>query len=315
VASLRRLVDHLGSAAAWVGERVRPARAAGKLARFVLFGFLLGHVLLLAVVLLSSAVLLKVNPRHTALMLWRRVTANVHAQPIRFSPLAQIPRTTRDMVVRLEDGHFWTHPGIHLGAIRDAYRINRNIGYALYGGSTITQQLARNLFLTPRKTYFRKYVEALTALGMELVLPKTRILELYLNVIEWGTGTFGIRAAAARYYNVAPSSLSLDQQRRLVAVLPNPLRYSPFTLLANRQLAIRYHYLVARFPDAGAGEETAAAEPTAIAPPEPAGEPVEEDEQATPPAGEPSAGLRMDVTAPPAAESAPEPAPAETPVP
>jgi monofunctional biosynthetic peptidoglycan transglycosylase len=314
VPSPRRLAGQLSAAAAWVGDRVRPARAACRLARFALLGFLLGHVLLLMVVLLSSLVLLKANPRHTALMLWRRVTEGVHAQPIRFTPLAQIPRTTRDMVVRLEDGHFWTHPGINLGAIRDAYRINQNIGYALYGGSTITQQLARNLFLTPRKTYFRKYVEALTALGMELVLPKTRIIELYLNVIEWGKGTFGIRAAAARYYGVAPPSLSLDQQRRLVAVLPSPLRYNPFTLLANRQLAIRYDYLVARFPDAASGAG-AAAPPEADVPPAPAGEPAGEDDEAPPLAEEPATGLRMDPTAPPAAESAPEPAPAEAPVP
>lgn len=295
---------------------MRPARAAGKLARFALLGFLLGHVLLLAIVLLSSLVLLKANPRHTALMLWRRVTAGVHAQPIRFTPLAQIPRTARDMVVRLEDGHFWTHPGIRLGAIRDAYRVNRSIGYALYGGSTITQQLARNLFLTPRKTYFRKYVEALVALGMELVLPKARILELYLNVIEWGKGTFGIRAAAARYYGVAPSSLGLDQQRRLVAMLPNPLRYDPSTLLANRQLAIRYSYLVARFADPGSAAETASAEEAKdITPPAPAGEPLEDDEQAPPETAEPATGLRVDPTAAPAAESAGELDPAAAPAP
>jgi len=303
--------DRLRRAASWVGERVRPARAAGKLARFALLGCLLGHVLLLAVVLPSSLVLLKANPRHTALMLWRRVTAGVHAPAIRFTPLAQIPRATRDMVVRLEDGHFWTHPGIRFGAIRDAYLINRNIGYALYGGSTITQQLARNLFLTPRKTYFRKYVEALTALAMELVLPKARILELYLNVIEWGRGTFGIRAAAARYYDVPPSSLALDQQRRLVALLPNPLRYDPFTLLANRQLAIRYDYLVARFPDAASEAGAAAAGAAVDVPPAPAGEPVEEDDAVPAAAAEPAAGLRMDPTARPAAESAGEPSPAE----
>ena len=251
----------------------RPARAALKLARFALWGFVFGHVLLAGVVLSSSLILLKTDPRHTALMLWRRATAGVRSEAIRFTPLAEIPRPARDMVVRLEDGHFWTHPGIRLGAIRDAYLVNRNIGYALYGGSTITQQLARNLFLTPRKTYFRKYLEALSALGVDLVLPKTRILELYLNVIEWGEGTFGITAAAARYYGVRPSALRLDQQRRLIAVLPNPVRYSPFTLLGNHQLAARYAYLVTRFADAA---PAVPAITTTDEPPPPAGEPAED---------------------------------------
>ncbi len=304
-----RLTDRLRSGAAWIGERVRPARAAGKLARFALHAFILGHVILIAVVLLSSLVLLKVNPRHTALMLWRRVTAGVHAPAIRFTPLRDIPRPARDMVVRLEDGHFWTHPGIRLGAIRDAYLINRNIGYALYGGSTITQQLARNLFLTPRKTYFRKYLEAITAIGMDFVLPKTRILELYLNVIEWGRGTFGIGAASARYYGVPPSALGLDQQRRLIAVLPNPLRYDPFTLLGSHQLATRYAYLVTRFTGTGgtvAAESAAGAATPVDEPPAPAGEPVEDGDVTVEaePSVEPAPGLRADPTAAPAAESA-----------
>ncbi len=259
--------------AARIAGLIRPRRAAGKLARFALWGFVLGHVLLAVVVLSSSLVLLKATPRHTALMLWRRVTAGIRSEAIRPTPLAQIPRPARDMVVRLEDGNFWTHPGIRLGAIRDAYLVNRNIGYALYGGSTITQQLARNLFLTPRKAYFRKYLEAIAALCMDLVLPKARLLELYLNVIEWGKGTFGITAAAARYYGVRPSGLGLDQQRRLIAMLSNPVRFSPFTLLDNRQLAARYQYLVGRFPDAAPAVPSDA---VADEPPPPAGEPVED---------------------------------------
>jgi monofunctional biosynthetic peptidoglycan transglycosylase len=220
------------------------------------------------------------------------------------------------MVVRLEDGHFWTHPGIRLGAIRDAYRVNRDIGYALYGGSTITQQLTRNLFLTPRKAYFRKYLEAIAALCVDLVLPKARILELYLNVIEWGKGTFGIGAASARYFGVTPSALGLDQQRRLIAVLPNPLHYDVSTLLGNRQLAIRYEYLLTRFP---AAAPTVDAEASVDEPPAPAGEPVEEGDGAAEAeqSGEPAAGLRADPTAAPAADSAGQPtaAPAGTPAP
>jgi monofunctional biosynthetic peptidoglycan transglycosylase len=301
-----RLIDHVRAAAAGIGECARPGRALGKLAGYALRGLLFAHAALLAVVLLSSLVLLKVNPRHTALMLWRRLTAGVSAPPIQFTPLAEIPRPAREMVVRLEDWHFWTHPGIDLGAIRDAYRINRNLGYALYGGSTITQQLARNLFLTPRKTYFRKYLEVIAALGMDLVLPKTRILELYLNVIEWGRGTFGIRAAAARSYGVPPSRLGLDQQRRLIAVLPNPLRYNVSTLLGSRQLAIRYAYLVANYPAPGDAPAPAGPLEPSSEPPPAAGEPLDAEAAETDAASgaQPAAGLRLDPTAAPAAESA-----------
>ena len=296
--------DKVRRGVARLAALIRPRRAAGKLARFALWGFVLGNALLAVVVLSSSLVLLKVTPRYTALMVWRRVTAGVRSESIRATPFAQIPRPARDMVVRLEDGHFWTHPGIRLGAIRDAYRVNRDIGYALYGGSTITQQLARNLFLTPRKAYFRKYLEAVAALCVDLVLPKARILELYLNVIEWGRGTFGITAAAARYYGVRPSALGLDQQRRLIAVLPNPVRYNPSTLLGSRQLAARYQYLVGRFPDAAPVVPAAS---TTDEPPPPAGEPVEDplDESVDEPAAPAADSLPAAGTAGAAAPAAP----------
>jgi monofunctional biosynthetic peptidoglycan transglycosylase len=253
----------------------RPLRSLGALARFALWGVLAAHVLLAAGVLAAGLALLKTNPRITALMAWREVTAGVKPTPLRWVPLASVPRPARDMVVRLEDRRFWIHRGIDLGAIREAYHYNQSLGYALYGGSTITQQLARNLFLTPRKTYLRKYVEALTALGLDLVLPKARILELYLNVIEWGRGTYGIGAASVRYYGVRPAGLTLDQQRRLIAVISNPLVYSVYKLGTSGQMTSRYDYLLRYYPDpAPAVAPVAPAE--APAPP-PAGEsPLEE---------------------------------------
>ncbi len=261
------------------------------------------HLLLVAVVLLAGLALARVNPRTTALMVWREVTAGVKPSPIRWIPLASIPRTARDMVVRLEDRKFWVHPGIDLGAIRDAYHINQSIGYALYGGSTITQQLARNLFLTPRKTYLRKYVEAAAAAGLDLVLPKTRILELYLNVIEWGRGVYGIGAASSRYYGERPGALSLDQQRRLLTILTNPLVYSVTTFPASHQMAERYSYLLQYFPDAAPAEAPMVEEPSegaaaAEAAPPPAGESPAED--VVPPEPAPLAPARPPVQGSPA---------------
>src|SRR5512137_2987802 len=99
---MSRSTRRLRTAVAWIDERARPRRALGKLARFALRAFLFGHAALIALVLASSLVLLKANPRHTALMLWRRVTAGVSSPAIRFAPLGQIPRPAREMVVRLE---------------------------------------------------------------------------------------------------------------------------------------------------------------------------------------------------------------------
>jgi membrane peptidoglycan carboxypeptidase len=196
--------------------------------------------------------LLHANPKVTALMVWRDLTQHQSAQPVCFVPLSHIPLVARRMVIRLEDYHFYHNIGIDLGAIRDAYLINRSIGYPLYGGSTIPQQLARNLFLTPRKTYLRKYCEALIAVEMDLLLPKNRILELYLNCIEWGKGIYGIGAASYHYYGSSVSSLSLDELRRLVTIITNPVRFDVNTFQKSRQMRARYGYLETRFPDPSA---------------------------------------------------------------
>ncbi len=226
-----------------------PVRILWRALRALAALFVLGHAALAVFVLLASAVLSRVNPPFTALMVYRKLTVGQRIEARRPVALARMPRAAREMVVRLEDFNFYRHRGIDLGAIRDAYVVNRSIGYTLYGGSTIPQQLARNLFLTPRKTYFRKYLEALIAVEMDLVLSKNRILELYLNNIEWGKGVFGIGAAAEHYYGTQPVRLTVDQQRRMVAILTNPLRYNVSTFSRSRQMAARYRYLVSRFTD------------------------------------------------------------------
>jgi monofunctional biosynthetic peptidoglycan transglycosylase len=156
------------------------------------------------------------------------------------------------MVIRLEDYHFYSHHGVDLGALREAWMINSSIGRTVVGGSTIPMQLARNLFLTPRKTYLRKYTEALIALEMSLILPKDRILELYLNVIEWGKGVFGIGAASAYYFKTGVGGLSLDDLRRMATIISNPLRYSVQSFWKSGQMSQRYAYLFSHFPDPSA---------------------------------------------------------------
>ena len=286
-----------------------PARVLGKVVRVFLVLALVGHILLLLVVLVTSVVLRSRNPSWTALMAYRSVTQHEAIRPVRFVPLRQIPRAARGMVLRLEDYRFYQHPGVDLGALRDAYRINRSLQATVVGGSTIPMQLARNLFLTPRKTYFRKYLESIIALEMDLIVPKDRILEIYLNNIEWGKGIFGIGQAASFYYHTPVPSLTLDQLRRLITIITNPRAYSVSTFERSRQMAARYAYLVERFPDQASAES-----PTPPEPPPPALLSPDTTEEPTTPAASPAAPPAADAAAqgsaaaggPPPAESKPQ---------
>jgi monofunctional biosynthetic peptidoglycan transglycosylase len=145
-------------------------------------------------------------------------------------------------VIAAEDASFIAHDGIDWEALQDAYQKNQKKGHVVRGGSTITQQLAKNLFLSGERSYFRKGQEALIAYMLELVLDKRRILEIYLNVVEWGNGVFGIEAAARHYYGQSAASLSASQSARLAAMLPQPRYYDLHrgsTYLANRAARIQ----------------------------------------------------------------------------
>ncbi len=258
------LVRHSGSIApetAWPKGVVTPARVLGKAVRVFLVLALIGHILLLLVVLLASVALRSRNPSSTALMAYRKVTQHEAIRPVRFVPLRQIPRAARGMVLRLEDYRFYQHPGVDLGALRDAYRINRSLRATVVGGSTIPMQLARNLFLTPRKTYFRKYLESIIALEMDLIVPKNRILEIYLNYIEWGKGIFGIGEAASFYYHTPVPNLTLDQLRRLITIITNPLRLLRFHLRAQPPDGCPLRVPGGALPRSGLRRELGAPEP------------------------------------------------------
>ncbi|MCX7655328.1 MAG: transglycosylase domain-containing protein [Treponemataceae bacterium] len=188
-----------------------------------------------------------INPGATTLMVYRRVGYGWEIKRPLFLPLNKIPRSVRTMVIRVEDGDFYNHRGVLLAALKNAYQLNQKLGSPVYGGSTITMQTARTLFLIPEKSYFRKYLEIIVALEMELLLSKDRILELYLNYAEWGKGIFGIERAARTYYKKGIQSLTTDQAIRIVTLLSSPIRYTPETLIKNGILRSRYLYLVQRF--------------------------------------------------------------------
>jgi len=143
----------------------------------------------------------------------------------RWVPYARISVQLKRAMIAAEDAKFAEHAGFDWDGIRNALEKNRKAGRVVGGGSTITQQLAKNLFLSPARSYFRKAEEAVVTVMLEAMLPKQRIFELYLNVIEWGNGVFGAEAAARRYYNAPAASLSAEASARLASMIPSPRRF------------------------------------------------------------------------------------------
>jgi len=187
----------------------------------------------------------RIDPPVTALMLWRSLEG-VKVKPSIPVPYAKIPLFAKKAVVFLEDHEFWTHYGVVPGAVREAWEANEKAGHLERGGSTITQQLARNLFLWPDRMYLRKALEMGTALILETILTKERILELYLNHIEWGPGIFGVEAGARYQFGTGVRNLNVEQISRLEAIITNPVKYSVKTFARNRGMAARYEALMER---------------------------------------------------------------------
>jgi monofunctional biosynthetic peptidoglycan transglycosylase len=192
-------------------------------------------------------------PAQTAMMRLRGGTMS--DQP---SPLSQFPPVLQRMVIIGEDSRFRTHHGLDLEEVRDALGLQRGAGVGrtiatlwkrrarLRGASTITQQLAKNLYLSPTRNPLRKLKEAVTALRLERALPKNRILEVYLNVVELGPGVWGMSQAATTYFGTKPAGLTEVQAAALAATLPFPLTSNPASrparMLHRRDLILaRYH--------------------------------------------------------------------------
>lgn len=131
----------------------------------------------------------------------------------------------KQAVVASEDDRFMDHSGVDWTGIQYALEKNQRRGAAVAGGSTITQQLAKNLFLSPSRSYVRKAQEAVIALMLETFWDKRRILEVYLNVVEWGTGVFGAEAAARHYFHTSSANLNQRQAAHIAVMLPNPRKF------------------------------------------------------------------------------------------
>jgi monofunctional biosynthetic peptidoglycan transglycosylase len=161
------------------------------------------------------------NPGSTAFM--RREDGG--GVDYRWVPYGRISTTLKQAVIAAEDGNFLSHHGFDWQALREAYDRNRRQGELIRGGSTISQQLAKNLFLSPRRSLLRKAQEAVITAMLELLLDKRRILELYLNVIEWGDGIYGAEAASRHYYGIPAADLDQYRAATLAAMIPSPVYY------------------------------------------------------------------------------------------
>ena len=171
------------------------------------------------------------NPKQTALMEQRREEASQQGKKLsidyRWVPLGNIPKHVRRAVLIAEDARFYNHTGLDWHEIGKSIETNWEQGRIVRGGSTITQQLAKNLYLSTSRDPIRKFKELLIAWMLEARLTKKRILELYLNIIEWGPGIFGIEAAAKRHFHKPASQLTKVEGARLAAVISSPLRHKP----------------------------------------------------------------------------------------
>jgi monofunctional biosynthetic peptidoglycan transglycosylase len=164
---------------------------------------------------------------------------------------AHLSPNLKRAVITSEDARFLSHEGVDWEAMQKAYVENRRHGQATRGGSTISQQLAKNLFLSARRSYLRKAQEMIIAFMIEAAWDKRRILEVYLNVVEWGDGVFGAEAGARHYFGVSAAALDAEQSARMAAMLPSPKYFDHHrdgAYLAQRAASIQRYLPDAQIP-------------------------------------------------------------------
>jgi monofunctional biosynthetic peptidoglycan transglycosylase len=214
--------------------RKSPARSGGARGRFgwVKWVFIVPLLLVLAVQLYFFLQIwwwVDHNPSMTSFMREQRAALqekNPKAE-IRqtWVPYNRISNNLKRAIIASEDANFSEHEGVDWNALQKAYEKNTKKRKVVSGGSTITQQLAKNLFLSGSRSYVRKGQELVITYMLETLMDKQRIFEIYLNVVEFGTGTFGAEAASRHYYRASAASLNAGQAARLAVMLPNPRYY------------------------------------------------------------------------------------------
>lgn len=207
-------------------QKKRKRRGAGSRWRHPWLRRIALVLLILVCALLGSIVLFRfVNPPITAVMLEEKL---IEGQTLkrRWVPLEQISPNLRLAVIASEDGNFCRHWGVDWAAVRDVVNQAKSLS-AVRGASTIPMQVAKNLYLWEHRSYLRKALEVPLAQTMTVLWPKPRMLEVYLNIAQWGPGLFGAEAASRRYFGKPASALTKREALLLAAALPNPLARNP----------------------------------------------------------------------------------------
>jgi monofunctional glycosyltransferase len=253
------------------------------------------------------------NPGLTRVMQQRDEEAKRAKRPARreqvWVPLARVSRHLIHAVIAAEDPKFFGHEGIDWDAIKESAETDWKKKSFVRGGSTITQQTAKNLFFGTRKSVTRKLRELVVARRLEAALPKRRILEIYLNIIEWGDGLYGCEAAARRYYGKSAADLDENEAAGLAAMIPSPRRLNPVVSPARHaQAQRRVLWLMAHAGYIQRDVGSLGAEPPAP-PEEPDDESVEPPPAPEEPAPAPQA-TPQDAT-PPEPQPEPSPSPSE----
>jgi len=186
-------------------------------------------ILFVALTLIPVIIYTFIHPPVTPLMLIRRAEIKdtdraAHIEH-KWIPIEKMSSHLYNAAVAAEDDHFMTHFGFDFGAMKLAFESNQEDGKRIKGGSTISQQTAKNVFLWPRRDYVRKGLEAWFTVLIELVWSKERIMEVYLNIVELGDGVFGVESASQKYFKKPASQLTKYEAAALIAVLPNPHIY------------------------------------------------------------------------------------------
>ncbi|XQU74970.1 monofunctional biosynthetic peptidoglycan transglycosylase [Cupriavidus sp. H18C2] len=226
-----------------------PARASGAANPLRWIGYL-GECLIVGVLALQVYFFLQIaawqylDPSSTSFMRaerWRLCGLNVWSCSVdrKWVGYGEMSRNIKRAVIASEDADFVNHPGYELDAMLDAWERNKKRGHIVRGGSTITQQLAKNLFLSSEQYYVRKGQELAITWMLEFWLDKQRIFEIYLNSVEWGEGVFGVEAAAQHYFHTSASRLTVGQAARLAAALPAPKCFDKKEYCANVRVNFR----------------------------------------------------------------------------
>ena len=201
----------------------QPLHLRGKFYLYLILGICLA---VLSGLLISVIALRWVNPPTTSFMLqqnWETLQAEHYSLRDHWVDYEKLPKHSAWAVVASEDQLFWYHNGFDFESIQEAW-VDRQEGVRSRGASTITQQVAKNIYLWPADSFFRKGVEAGITVLIELFWPKERIIEVYLNIAEFGPGVFGIGTASGQFFGLQASQIEPDMSARLAAVLPSPKR-------------------------------------------------------------------------------------------